>query len=317
MSDNSKNIGSESELEDYDDSDLDMAKVNINEKEKNNDKIEEKDDDFDAINLLTPNEDIDSIKMFDSTVEVIGYIDSIEAPRSVGDQKQYRFFKFYINNGSGRRIQVVAWNDEVERIEQQITTNIIVDLDGVQARTPKVAMYNNGNVPFELHVRGNTVLTILGKYNPSNIVNNNPQEIEFKDILNTSERVILKGFLKSNFGAIYNNKLNKKIGCGAITDGNYKIEIHILNFDLNKYLQKKFKRGDKIQVVGNVQNTADPPYLIVTCIEDIKKLEGRMSLGQLVKGIQTPKKRKLDDNLLQQGQNKAASSTSKFLKKNN
>lgn len=62
-------------------------------------------------------------------------------------------------------------------------------LDGVQARIPKIASYNNGNVPFELHVRGNTILTILGKYDLSESLNNLPKEIEIKDILNSSEYV--------------------------------------------------------------------------------------------------------------------------------
>jgi len=40
--------------------------------------------------------------------EVIGYIDRIESPRIVDNKQQYKFFKFYLNNGNGRKIQVVV-----------------------------------------------------------------------------------------------------------------------------------------------------------------------------------------------------------------
>lgn len=36
--------------------------------------------------------------------EIMGYIDGIDAPRLVGDKQQYKFFKFYVNNGHGRRV---------------------------------------------------------------------------------------------------------------------------------------------------------------------------------------------------------------------
>jgi len=34
-------------------------------------------------------------------------------------------------------------------------------LDGVQARRPKMSNYNNGNVPYELFIRHNTIITNL------------------------------------------------------------------------------------------------------------------------------------------------------------
>lgn len=55
----------------------------------------------------------------------MGFVDGLEAPRYVGDKKQFQFFKFYVNNGSGKRIQVVAWNDEIERVEHTIQSNIV------------------------------------------------------------------------------------------------------------------------------------------------------------------------------------------------
>lgn len=49
--------------------------------------------------------------------------------------------------------------------------------------------------------------------------------------------------------------MNKKIGCGSVTDGRYKIEVHILNFDQKNYIEKHINKGTKIQIIGTIQNT--------------------------------------------------------------
>lgn len=59
--------------------------------------------------------------------EIIGYIDGIEAPRVVRQNQKYNFFKFYLNNGKGKRVQIVAWNDDVKmkvQIHQSNNVNI-------------------------------------------------------------------------------------------------------------------------------------------------------------------------------------------------
>lgn len=58
--------------------------------------------------------------------EIVGYVDGLEAPRCVGATQQYKFFKFYLNNGSGKRVQVVVWNEDIERIESHIKSNYVI-----------------------------------------------------------------------------------------------------------------------------------------------------------------------------------------------
>ena len=61
----------------------------------------------------------------------------------------------------------------------------IIHLDGVQARTPKIKHFNNGNVPYELLIRSNTIVSNLGKY-ILNVASNAPKRVELSDVLNTS-----------------------------------------------------------------------------------------------------------------------------------
>ncbi|XP_029167408.1 uncharacterized protein LOC114945156 [Nylanderia fulva] len=101
----------------------------------------------------------------------------------------------------------------------------IIHLDGVQARTPKISRYNNGNVPYELQIQSNTTIFNFGKYNMERTNLIEPELVEFCDVMNTSSRVALEDYIKSNFGPIYKTNLNKKIGCGSITDGYFKLEL--------------------------------------------------------------------------------------------
>jgi hypothetical protein len=54
--------------------------------------------------------------------EIIGYVDGIESPRLVGNNQQYKFLKFYLNNNKGRRVQM-AWNDDIKNVEHFIRSN--------------------------------------------------------------------------------------------------------------------------------------------------------------------------------------------------
>lgn len=54
---------------------------------------------------------------------------------------------------------------------------------------PKLTNFNNGNVPYELLIRTNSLVSNLGKYEPNHIFNDNPKSVKLSDMLNTSERV--------------------------------------------------------------------------------------------------------------------------------
>ncbi|XP_025997415.2 uncharacterized protein LOC113005758 [Solenopsis invicta] len=142
------------------------------------------------MDVLTSNEDLEKIKLYDLTVEIIGYVDGIEAPRYVGDKHQYKVFKFFLNNGSGKRVQVISWNDEIDRVESHIKSNYIIHLDGAHSRPPKTAQFNNGNVNYELQISSSTRISCLGKYKFENTLNlPELEEVNFSEILNTTTRV--------------------------------------------------------------------------------------------------------------------------------
>ncbi|KAL6419580.1 hypothetical protein ACFW04_012933 [Cataglyphis niger] len=78
----------------------------------------------------------------------------------------------------------------------------------------------NRNLPYELLIRSNTIISNLGKY-----------------------EAILKVYIKTNF-AIHDNKLNKHIDYGSVTDGILKLEVHIINFMTDDYLKHNIVTSD-------------------------------------------------------------------------
>jgi len=53
---------------------------------------------------------------------------------------------------------------------------------------PKINSYNNGNVPYELRIWRNTVITTLGKYHPK-LEQIAPIRVTLSEILNTSQYI--------------------------------------------------------------------------------------------------------------------------------
>lgn len=59
---------------------------------------------------------------------------------------------------------------------------------------------------------------------------------------------------------MFNNKLNKTIGYGSLTDGTFKVEVHIINFT-NAEFDSNIRKGDKVEVVGTMYSAGIKIYL--------------------------------------------------------
>jgi len=53
----------------------------------------------------------------------IGFIDEIDDLKITNKAQHYRLLKFILNNNSKYRVQVVAWNAKIERIEFHLQSN--------------------------------------------------------------------------------------------------------------------------------------------------------------------------------------------------
>lgn len=58
---------------------------------------------------------------------------------------------------------------------------------------------------------------------------------------------VINGFIKTNFNTFTNNL--KSYGYGSITDGTYKLEVQITNYEHENY----YKKGEHVQIKGYVK----------------------------------------------------------------
>lgn len=72
----------------------------------------------------------------------------------------------------------------------------------------------------------------------------------------------MEGYIKTNFLETHNNKINKIIGCGSLTDGEFKIEVHITNFLNDDYFALDINKGDEVEIIG-VMQTAGNKYVSI------------------------------------------------------
>lgn len=72
---------------------------------------------------------------------------------------------------------------------------------------------------------------------------------------------VIEAYVKTNFAPILNNKLNKIIGCGSLTDGTYKLQVHIINYNNDDYFAMDIKKGDKVEILGSMVTNGKDIYI--------------------------------------------------------
>lgn len=62
-----------------------------------------------------------------------------------------------------------------------------------------------------------------------------------------------------------------------------------MNFNEDEYYDSEITKGDKVQITGTMQTT-EPSYFLVQDTKDIKRMKGRLSLTEILKGSNTLKR---------------------------
>lgn len=80
-----------------------------------------------------------------------------------------RFKKIVVNNGDGRRVQVIAWGQLTTKLNDIDKDGTVVHITSVVASAPKDAKFNSGNVAYELLIKSNSRVNILGMFQDDGI----------------------------------------------------------------------------------------------------------------------------------------------------
>ena len=65
----------------------------------------------------------------------------------------------------------------------------------------------------------------------------------------------IDGYIKTKFVVSESRYENASYGCGSITDGNYKITVHIIN-----YVPIDFQKGTAVNIIGQVNTDSSEYY---------------------------------------------------------
>ncbi|XP_031788328.1 uncharacterized protein LOC116417726 isoform X2 [Nasonia vitripennis] len=234
------------------------------------------------------------------TTELIGYIDHIIAPGKVGQKtgKTYDLFKFVLTNGSKGRVMCLIWGLElIKKYQSEIANNRILHIDLAYT---KAAQMNNEKetlnvLPFEIIIQKVTVVVYRGIHlTRPDTPESTPTEVDFESIKEAIGMISISGYVKSKFALSSTRYENMTYGCGAITDGTFKLTIQI------GYVPIELEKGTYVRVVGSVVNTDG--MLKVTCktSSDITPVEDHavMPPHLLIRGTQQiiVPKRKLNED---------------------
>ncbi|XP_074106662.1 uncharacterized protein LOC141532286 [Cotesia typhae] len=216
--------------------------------------------------------------------ELVGFVDAVEAPTKFGNKN---LFKFVINSGDGLRVQVVSWNDQVQRTEREINLHHIIHLENTKS-VPSTK-FNRGNYfGAELSIQKFTVIENYGiidrqRYNINNIEEIDIPEVELKDLCNILHlvKISVSGFIKTKFTVHPKSDQDVIKAFFILTDGNYKITVSI-----NSYEENDLHIGDPVTVIGSIfRLKTEELCLNVDKMEDIKLIIGaRQNVNWLLKG---------------------------------
>ncbi|XP_051155162.1 uncharacterized protein LOC127277815 [Leptopilina boulardi] len=190
---------------------------------------------------FTSSEAIDAIQFWDTTVELIVYVEKVFP---IKETKSSQLLKFYANNAMGREIQCVIWDKEdIQQLQDYIVERKILHIDGACARVPNNVDYNKGNVLFELQLFSTTKVKCLGNHlneegDPNDII-----EVDIQDIIHHEKKII---------------------------NGQNKLEVRIGTFKNVLTIAK----GEPLQLIGQIRTEGPRIYMQVNTEQDITPLQG-------------------------------------------
>ncbi|KAB0792784.1 hypothetical protein PPYR_14743 [Photinus pyralis] len=240
---------------------------------------------------MTTNEEIDAVDVGDNTMEIIAYVDSIEGIKYVSKNKA--LLKFIINNGTGRRIRVLAWEENAKSYENKLSIHQIIHIQrGLFLRVnPNYFRKEENLIPFEISLTKNSKVDFLGKYATEAREMCKVVSTTIKDCASIEGKLSLDAYIKVTFEP--ETTSHSSYGSGAIMEGIYKLRVRISHFHQNPALVE----GAHIRLIGEIKKDRyDSIYLQVADNNDITVIDDKvLSKETLRGGIHTPRKRPLQD----------------------
>ncbi|XP_011313006.1 uncharacterized protein [Fopius arisanus] len=184
---------------------------------------------------MTSDAEIDGFEPGDASMELIGYVETIEGMREIRSPQKH-LFKFIINNGNDKRMRVLMWAKEALKYLPQITLKQIVSLTmgTISAVNPKFKGSYENMADTEFNVQTTSDVTFHGVYGETAQCFLSYEEVPLQRVSTMTMPMCIEAFLRSPFKLV--STINGSYGAGLVVDPNYKLAVQITNFKDNENL---------------------------------------------------------------------------------
>ncbi|XP_057329914.1 uncharacterized protein LOC130670518 [Microplitis mediator] len=241
---------------------------------------------------FTSNDEIDEFADGDTLIQLKGYIDSVDGIKTVRDGK--KILRFIVNNGNGRRVRVLVWDNFTQSYATHVCVNKIVSFSRLRC-SPASNEYANPNedvIKKELNVIGCTKVT-WGEKLVGKVVE--PKKIELQNIIEEYGLVSADAYIGIEFEeSRYRNNVH---GNGAITDGTFRVKVQVQSY--SQEAADLLKPGTHVKVTGKIWRDKVYDYAYIQCnsMADIVQIDDEiLSADKLKNGFRTPKRKRTDEN---------------------
>lgn len=172
---------------------------------------------------------------FSEVTGVIIRIEPIRRSRTNAGGQPFRLLRTVMSNMEGRQWRLLLWGDEADRYEGQIyRQSIRITRPRITHANPQYTNPADNLMPIEMSVQRHSTVEILGPYEIPAAVNDRPEYrlIPLENAGRVTGLVRIEAFIRMRIEQQYLN--NAGIGSGAITDGEYRLAVHVSLFDVNQ-----------------------------------------------------------------------------------
>jgi len=231
---------------------------------------------------------IKGITIGSKTVDLAGYVLKIFP---LGNYSAGSMLKFLLSNGSGDKIQIVAWKetaDAIEKLGLQVYSGIY--LENSEAKGFSQKSFKQGTVDFEVHLNKGAIFERIADYEPIKEVKSVSSTKLLEELDHSDHNVYLElsnVYIKT-MPIKVNSVLYDTVALFKGTDKTNVIECKMLGFEL---FSDGISRGTPIKLRGTFISN-DPPVVHVDSSTDIEKRDGtKLDLSILI-SASTPMTRK-------------------------
>ncbi|XP_074097632.1 uncharacterized protein LOC141526496 [Cotesia typhae] len=219
------------------------------------------------IDTFTLDEEIEEWIVGDDSVEITGFVDSIEGTKMVTpltglSSKQVALFKIIVNNGSTMRVRILFWGTLAAEYSPKIVITI------VRAKTikpnPRYVNPQDNLFSLELTILPSSVITISENKYKDPTFSREVRTVALKNLEGLEEIVYVYGYLKQEFGSV--TTFGSTYGRGVVVDEDIRLPVKIANYAK----PANFPKGSHLTMLGKANTPLNgPTQFLVAFVDDI------------------------------------------------